>query len=109
MTIPIYLLGVCISAIVWFLGIKIRQSGYYLPMPRKYDGNLLDPLDKPELIDWTLLMLGWFIISVAWPFCWTVMILFYVVAWVVTICGWVWEKTLGNEKFAHKIFGIKGE
>lgn len=109
MTIQIYLLGVCISAIVWFFGIKIRQRGYYIPMPRKYDGNLLDPLDKPERIDWTLLMLGWLVMSLAWPFCWTVLILFYVVALVFTVLGWVWTKTIGSESFARKIFGVKGE
>lgn len=106
MTIPIYLLGVFISAGLWFLGIKLRQAGWYISMPREYDGNLLDPLNHKN-VDWGLLMLGWFLISVLWPLAWTFLVGFYVVAWIVTIIAWVWNKTIGNEDLARKIFGGK--
>lgn len=33
MSILIYLFGVCISAAVWFILIKFRQEGFYLPFP----------------------------------------------------------------------------
>ncbi|ATS93590.1 hypothetical protein P1A145kb_p190 [Pectobacterium phage DU_PP_I] len=65
MTIQIYLLGVCISAAAWFILIKFRQEGFYIPMPRKFDGNLLDPLNHKN-VDWSLLMLGWFLMAVLW-------------------------------------------
>lgn len=107
MSILSYLLGVFISAALWFILIKVRQEGFYIPMPRKADGNLLDPLDKPERIDWTLLMLGWFVMTVAWPFCWALLILFYLSALLVTIVGWVWTKTIGSESFARKVFGVR--
>lgn len=50
MMIQIYLLGVCISAVLWFLGIKLRQCGWYIQMPRKFDGNLFDPLNSKSSI-----------------------------------------------------------
>lgn len=106
MSIPIYLLGVCISAAVWFILIKFRQEGFRIQMPRKFDGNLLDPLNHGN-VDWGLLMLGWFIMAVFWPVGWGLLVLFYGVAWVLTIVTWVWENTIGNEELARKIFGGK--
>lgn len=106
MTIPIYLLGVCISAAVWFILTKVRQRGWYIPMPRKFDGNLLDPLNH-DSVDWNLLMLGWFLMSAFWPVGWSLLIFFYVVAWIVEAVHWVWKHTLGNEQLARKIFGGK--
>lgn len=106
MTIQIYLLGVCISAALWFLGIKLRQCGWYISMPRKFDGNLLDPLNHKN-VDWSLLMLGWFLMAVLWPLGWSLLIFFYVVAWIIEVICWIWNHTIGNEDLARKIFGGK--
>lgn len=106
MSIPIYLFGVCISAAAWFILIKFRQEGFYLPFPRESDGNLLDPLNHNN-VDWRSLMLGWFLMAVLWPFGWALLILLYVIVWVVTIISWGWMSTIGNEKLARKIFGGK--
>lgn len=106
MTIQIYLLGVCISAALWFLGIKLRQSGWYIQMPRKSDGNLLDPLNHKN-VNYRPLMLGWVLMSVLWPLGWGLLILCYVVAWIIEIVCWIWNNTIGNEKLARKIFGGK--
>lgn len=106
MTIPIYLLGVCISAAAWFILIKFRQEGFYIPMPRKFDGNLLDPLNHKN-VDWSLLMLGWFLMAVLWPLGWSLLVLFYILAWFIEIVCWIWNHTVGNEDLARKIFGGK--
>lgn len=106
MSILIYLFGVCISAAVWFILIKFRRKGFYIPFPREPDGNLLAPLNHNN-VDWRSLMLGWFLMAVLWPFGWTLLIGFYIIVWVVTIVAWTWESTLGNEKLARKIFGGK--
>lgn len=108
MTVTIYLLGVYISAVLWFILIKVRQTGWYIPMPRKFDGNLLDPLNHKN-VDWNMLMLGWFLMAALWPIGWSLLILFYGIAWVLEIVTWVWGKTIGNEDLARKIFGVKGE
>lgn len=105
MTIPIYLLSVCISAVVWFILIKFRQKGFRVPLPGKA-GNLLDPLNHGN-VDWSLLMQGWFLMSVIWPIGWGLLVMFYITAWVVTLIGMAWENTIGNEKLARKIFGGK--
>lgn len=106
MTVTLYLLGVYISAVLWFILIKVRQTGWYIPMPRKFGGNLLDPLNHKN-VDWNMLMLGWFLMAVLWPIGWSLLILFYVIAWVLEIVTWVWGKTIGNEDLARKIFGGK--
>lgn len=106
MSILTYLLGVCISAALWFILTKFRQKGFHIPMPRQYDGNLLDPLNHKN-VDWNLLMLGWFIMAVFWPVGWSLLVLLYAVAWLVTIIGFLWVNTIGNEKLARKIFGGK--
>lgn len=105
MSIPIYLLGVCISAAVWFILIKCRQEGFRVPLSGKA-GNLLDPLNHLN-VDWSLLMLGWVVMAVLWPIGWGLLIMFYATAWVVAILGWAWENTIGNEDLARKIFGGK--
>lgn len=106
MTVTIYLCGVFISAIVWFALIKVRQKGWYIQMPSKSEGNLLDPLNNSN-VDWGLLMLGWFLMALLWPIGWALLIFFYVVAWVIEAVIWVWHKTIGNEDLARKIFGGK--
>lgn len=106
MSILTYLLGVCISAVAWFILIKVRQAGFYIPMPEKFGGNLLDPLDH-KYVDWGLLMLGWCLISVLWPLGWTFLIGIYALAWLITVIVWLWERTIGNEDLARKIFGGK--
>ncbi len=103
MSILTYLLGVCISAAVWFILTKCRQKGFRVPLPGKA-GNLLDPLNHGN-VDWSLLMLGWFLMAVLWPIGWGLLIMFYITAWVVELISMLWGSTIGNEKLARKIFG----
>lgn len=105
MSILTYLLGVCISAAAWFILTKYRQKGFRVALPGKA-GNLLDPLNHGN-VDWSLLMLGWFIMSVLWPIGWGLLIMFYITAWVVELISMLWGNTIGNEKLARKIFGGK--
>lgn len=107
MTIPIYLLGVCISAAVWFGIIKWRQTGRGIKMPDAFDGWYLCPLDKGKTVDWSMLMLGWVLIAVVWPIAWFILIGCYAIAWAIEIIRWVWNHTIGDEELARKIFGGK--
>lgn len=109
MTIPIYLLGVCISAAVWFGVIKWRQTGRGIMMPDSFDGWYLSPLNNEKTVDWSMLMLGWFLIAVFWPAAWFILVTGYTIAWAIEIIRWVWNHTIGDEGLARKIFGIKGE
>ncbi len=106
MTVTIYLIGCFLSCIVWFGMLKIRQKGFYVPMPKKYEGNLLEPLNHKE-VDWSLVMLGWLIITVLWPLAWFFIILLFLFAYAITIVTWLWNSTIGNEELARKIFGVK--
>lgn len=103
MTLTVYLCGVFISAALWFILVKVRQGGFYIPMPRKFDGNLLDPLNHND-VDYQSVMLGWFLISVLWPLGWSLLILFYIIAWIIEIVAISWSATVGNEKLANRIF-----
>lgn len=106
MTITIYVVGVFISAGVWFLLIKFRQGGFYIPLPPKFEGNLLDPLNHKN-VDWSLLMLGWFLMAVLWPVGWGLLVMFYITAWFIEILSKIWNRTIGNEELARKIFKDK--
>lgn len=106
MSILVYFLGVIISAGVWFILIKLRQCGFYIPLPGKNGGNLLDPLNRGR-INWNALMIGWLVMAVFWPFGWAFLILFYLIVCALTILIWLWQITIGNEKLARKIFNMK--
>lgn len=106
MSILVYFLGVIISAGVWFILIKLRQGGFYIPLPRKQDGNLLDPLNRGR-INWNVLMIGWLVMAVLWPAGWAFLILFYLTVCAITLVVWLWQITIGNEKLARKIFNMK--
>lgn len=108
MSIPIYLLGVCISAFVWFVLIKVRTNGFYLPFPGRFGGNLLDPINEDDRwIDWNLLMLGWVLMSVGWVILWPLLIFIYAITWTLAVVAGIWGMTIGNEELARKIFGRK--
>lgn len=104
--VQIYLLGVFISAVVWFALIKVRQKGFYIPLPalEGNEGNLIDPLDY-DGVDYRGLMIGWLIVAIAWPLAWSFLILFFITAWLVGLVVFLWQKTLGNEAVAKKILG----
>ena len=102
----VYLIGVWVSAVVWFLLIKFRQGGYYIRMPNKQMGNLMDPLDRSD-VDYSQVMIGWFIVIFAWPVAWSLLIGIYVFAWIGELFCRLWINTVGNEKFTNKVFGVK--
>lgn len=106
MSITIYLLGVCISAAVWFGTIKARQRGFGIRMPDSFDGWFLAPMNNKN-VDYTMVMLGWFLMSTLWPAGWALLILAYICAWFIEVISLTWGLTLGNEGLAHKIFGVK--
>lgn len=104
--LTIYLYGVFISAIVWFVLIKLRQGGFKIRMPRPRDGNILDPLNHGN-VDYGSLMTGWFLMALLWPLGWFFLVGLFLIAWACEIIGLIWQFTIGNEKLARKIFGGK--
>lgn len=100
-----YFVGVVVSAILWFLLIKLRQRGFYIPMPGA-DGNLLDPMNRPD-VDYKIVMVGWVVFSVIWPLSWAFFVLCFALSCIIALLQLTWEKTLGNEKVIKKIFSIK--
>lgn len=100
-----YFIGVVVSAILWFILIKFRQRGFYIPMPGA-GCNLLDPMNRPG-VDYQLVTIGWAVFSVLWPFSWAFFVLCFALSCFIALLQFVWEKTLGNEKVIKKIFSIK--
>lgn len=103
----IYLIGALVSAVVWFLLIKFRQGGYCIRMPDKKMGYLLEPMDDKEYVDYSSVMVVWFIMAFAWPVAWSFLLLAYLSALLIFVIDRVWHKTAGNEKFTNKVFGVK--
>lgn len=97
-----YILCCIISSAAWFFLIKLRQGGFRIPLPE--NSNLLDPLNHGN-VNYKTLMLGWLIMTVFWFVGWPFLILFYVLAWIVYSIIAVYNLTIGNEKFAKRIFG----
>lgn len=106
MSVSVYFLGIVISAAIWFILIKLRQGGFYIPLPGQHGDNLLDPLNR-GVINWNVLMIGWLVMAVLWPVGWSFLILFYLTVCAITFLIWLWKITIGNEKLARKIFNIK--
>lgn len=102
----IYLIGALVSAVVWFLLIKFRQGGFYIRMPEKRMGYFLDPLDK-GYVNYSSVMVGWLIMTFAWPVGWFVLVMVYLVAVLMFIIKWLFCSTVGNDNFLHKVFGVK--
>lgn len=102
-----YLLGVVISGMLWFGLIKLRQKGFYVKMPKSFgkDCFFLDPLNDKS-VDYSLVMLGLLLISLAWPIAWLFLLALYIIAYIIEFVMWSWKNSIGNDKFIKKLFGV---
>lgn len=101
-----YLIGAVCTAVVWFILVKLRQNGFYIKMPGGGRGYFLEPLDHSR-VDYKYVMAGWLFFTIAWPLAWFLFIFSYVFGLFAATITVVWSKTLGNEAFINKIFGVK--
>lgn len=106
--INIYLLGVCISALVWVFLTRARLNGYRVRFVGKGNGDMFSPL-QPENVNYSGLMAGTILMAIFWPVTWSFILLFYVTAALCVAVELLWSSTLGNDNLARKVFGAGKE
>lgn len=106
--INIYLLGACISALVWVLLTRARLKGYRVRFLGKGNGDLFSPL-QPENVNYSGLMAGTILMAIFWPVTWGAIVYFYVGVSMIICISYLWSATLGNDNLARKVFGADKE
>lgn len=106
--INIYLLGACISGLVWVLLTRARLKGYRVRFVGKGNGDMFSPL-QPENVNYSGLMAGTILMAIFWPVTWSFILLFYVSMVLFVAIELLWSWTLGNDNLARKVFGADKE
>lgn len=102
----IYLIGIVVTAVFWYVLLRARMKGFRVPLPEMFGGNLLDPINikKAKRED---LLVGWVLISLFWPIALACALFgFAVVMLMVSLVG-SYNFVFKNEKILNFFFGDK--